>query len=46
MPIPARLTVNALSKTFGSARVLTDVELTAAPGEVHGLAGRRVDSCP
>jgi ribose transport system ATP-binding protein len=40
MPIPARLTVNALSKTFGSARVLTDVELTAAPGEVHGLAGQ------
>ncbi|MGD0698368.1 MAG: sugar ABC transporter ATP-binding protein [Trebonia sp.] len=40
MPVPARLTVNALSKTFGSARVLTDVELTAAPGEVHGLAGQ------
>src|SRR3984957_7808264 len=40
MPIPARLTVNALSKTFGSARVLTDVELTVLPGEVHGLAGQ------
>jgi ribose transport system ATP-binding protein len=40
MPIPARLTVNALSKTFGSARVLTDVELSVLPGEVHGLAGQ------
>jgi len=40
MPCHARLTVNALSKTFGSARVLTDVELTVAPGEVHGLAGQ------
>ncbi len=40
MPVPARLTVNALSKTFGSARVLTDVELSVLPGEVHGLAGQ------
>jgi ribose transport system ATP-binding protein len=39
MPVPARLTVNSLSKTFGSARVLTDVELTVLPGVVHGLAG-------
>jgi ribose transport system ATP-binding protein len=32
--------VRALTKTFGSARVLTDVELTIRPGEVHGLAGQ------
>ena len=37
---PARLTVRALTKTFASARVLTDVELTIRPGEVHGLAGQ------
>ena len=37
---PARLSVRALTKTFGSARVLTDVELTVRPGEVHGLAGQ------
>jgi ribose transport system ATP-binding protein len=35
-----RLAVRALTKTFGSARVLTDVELTVRPGEVHGLAGQ------
>jgi ribose transport system ATP-binding protein len=40
MPDPARLTVRGLSKTFGSAQVLTDVELTVLPGEVHGLAGQ------
>jgi ribose transport system ATP-binding protein len=37
---PARLDVQALTKTFGSARVLTDVGLTIRPGEVHGLAGQ------
>jgi ribose transport system ATP-binding protein len=37
---PARLSVRALAKTFGSARVLTDVQLTVRPGEVHGLAGQ------
>src|SRR6201996_3666806 len=35
-----RLTVRSLTKTFGTARVLTDVELTVRPGEVHGLAGQ------
>jgi ribose transport system ATP-binding protein len=39
-PGPARLAVRALTKTFGTARVLTDVELTVRPGEVHGLAGQ------
>src|SRR6201985_60588 len=39
-PDPARLTVRSLTKTFGTARVLTDVELTVRPGEVHGLAGQ------
>ncbi|HWG13259.1 MAG TPA: ATP-binding cassette domain-containing protein, partial [Streptosporangiaceae bacterium] len=37
---PGRLSVRALTKTFGQARVLTDVELTVRPGEVHGLAGQ------
>jgi ribose transport system ATP-binding protein len=37
---PARLQVRALSKTFGSVQVLTDVELTVLAGEVHGLAGQ------
>ncbi len=37
---PARLAVRALSMTFGSARVLADVELSVLPGEVHGLAGQ------
>src|SRR5882762_6683790 len=37
---PARLEVRALNKTFGSVQVLTDVELTVAAGEVHGLAGQ------
>ena len=40
MPDPARLTVRGLTKTFGSAQVLTDVELSVLPGEVHGLAGQ------
>jgi ribose transport system ATP-binding protein len=39
-PGPSRLAVRALTKTFGSAQVLTDVELTVRPGEVHGLAGQ------
>src|ERR1700760_941428 len=39
-PDPARLSVRGLTKTFGTARVLTDVELTVRPGEVHGLAGQ------
>jgi ribose transport system ATP-binding protein len=35
-----RLDVQAVSKTFGSARVLADVELSVRAGEVHGLAGQ------
>jgi ribose transport system ATP-binding protein len=35
-----RLEVRSLSKTFGTVQVLTDVELTVAVGEVHGLAGQ------
>jgi ribose transport system ATP-binding protein len=40
MADPARLSVRSLDKTFGTAQVLTDVELTVRPGEVHGLAGQ------
>ena len=40
LPGPSRLAVRALTKTFGSAQVLTRVELTVRPGEVHGLAGQ------
>lgn len=36
----ARLEVHSVSKTFGSARVLSDVDLTVEAGEVHGLAGQ------
>jgi len=35
-----RLAVAGLSKTFGPARVLRDVRLTVAPGELHGLVGQ------
>jgi len=35
-----RLEIDALSKTFGPAKVLRDVELTVEAGEVHGLAGQ------
>jgi ribose transport system ATP-binding protein len=35
-----RLDVKGLSKTFGPARVLSDVRLAVAPGEVHGLVGQ------
>jgi ribose transport system ATP-binding protein len=39
-PEAPRLEVRSLSKTFGTVQVLTDVELTVAAGEVHGLAGQ------
>jgi ribose transport system ATP-binding protein len=39
-PTPPRLEIRALSKTFGSVRVLTDVEIAVSAGEVHGLAGQ------
>jgi ribose transport system ATP-binding protein len=35
-----RLEVDHLSKTFGPARVLRDIQLTVAPGELHGLVGQ------
>jgi ribose transport system ATP-binding protein len=34
-----RLTLRHLSKTFGGARALDDVDMTVLPGEVHGLLG-------
>lgn len=34
-----RLEIRSLSKTFASARVLTNLNLTIAPGEIHGLVG-------
>ena len=35
-----RLEVASVSKTFGSARVLRDIGLRIAPGELHGLVGQ------
>ncbi len=35
-----RLEVAHLSKTFGSARVLRNIDLRIAPGELHGLVGQ------
>jgi ribose transport system ATP-binding protein len=35
-----RLVVARVSKTFGAARVLRDVDLLIAPGELHGLVGQ------
>ncbi len=35
-----RLTVAGVSKTFGAARVLHDIGLAIAPGELHGLVGQ------
>lgn len=35
-----RLEVAHLSKAFGSARVLREVDLRIAPGELHGLVGQ------
>jgi len=35
-----RLEVAHLSKTFGPARVLRDIQLTVAPGELHGMVGQ------
>ncbi len=36
----AALSIRGLSKTFGATRALDDVNLTVAPGEIHGLVGR------
>jgi ribose transport system ATP-binding protein len=37
---PHRLEVARVFKTFGSARVLRDIGLRIAPGELHGLVGQ------
>lgn len=37
---PARLEVRDCSITFGSNRVLRDIEIDVRPGEVHGLIGQ------
>ena len=39
-PPRPRLEVEHLSKTFGPARVLRDVQLSVARGELHGLVGQ------
>ncbi|NUR88347.1 MAG: sugar ABC transporter ATP-binding protein, partial [Nonomuraea sp.] len=39
-PADSRLSVDSLSITFGSARVLRDVALDVAPGEIHALIGQ------
>ncbi len=36
----ARLEIRHLSKTFGSTRALSDVELEVEPGEIHALVGQ------
>jgi ribose transport system ATP-binding protein len=38
--VQQRLEVARLSKTFGPARVLRGVQLSVAPGELHGLVGQ------
>ncbi len=35
-----RLEVQGLTVSYGAARILTDLELTVAPGEIVGMAGR------
>ncbi len=39
-PPAPRLRVASLNKTFGDNRVLTDVRLEVAPGELHALVGQ------
>jgi ribose transport system ATP-binding protein len=39
-PFVAALQVSRISKTFGGARALKDVDVTVRPGEVHGLLGQ------
>ena len=39
-PAAPRLSVGSASMTFGSARVLRDVTLDVAPGEIHALIGQ------
>jgi ribose transport system ATP-binding protein len=37
--VTPRLALLELSKSFGAARVLSDVSISVAPGEIHGLVG-------
>ncbi|MEV7009194.1 sugar ABC transporter ATP-binding protein [Streptosporangium sp. NPDC051022] len=37
---PPRLELVGLSKSFGAFRALREVDLTVAPGEIHGLVGQ------
>src|SRR3954451_33316 len=37
---PPRLAARGVTKTFGSATVLDDVELVVQPGEIHALIGQ------
>lgn len=37
---PPRLALLGASKTFGAVKVLSDVSLVVAPGEIHGLVGQ------
>jgi ribose transport system ATP-binding protein len=39
-PSESRLHLSSVSKTYGSTRVLSDVDLSLAPGEIHGLVGQ------
>jgi len=39
-PSAPRLAVQSLSMTFGATRVLHDVGIEVAPGEIHGLVGQ------
>lgn len=39
-PVAPRLSVEALSKTFGSNRALTEVAFDVRPGEIHALVGQ------
>lgn len=38
-PAPAVLSIRNLSKRFGSRRILTDINLDVAPGEIFGFLG-------
>ncbi len=38
--ITPRLEVTGLNKTFGTTKVLSEVDLIVLPGEIHGLAGQ------
>ena len=39
MTLPPALSIRGLSKSFGPARIITDVTLDIAPGERHAIIG-------